>query len=133
MTGWARIVATALTAVATQFFVSWLGGALVSVVLPVQLAFMLAGVGSLFAAFLVARYVWRQMDTTGSGVLRSTIMGALLVGAISFSAGFFGPMIFTPGANQGPMLGIFITGPLGFLLGATGGAIRGLRQSSASR
>ena len=49
--------------------------------------------------------------------------GAIIVGGIGFIAGFFGPMIFTPSANQGPMLGIFITGPLGVLLGLVGGLI----------
>jgi hypothetical protein len=49
-------------------------------------------------------------------------IGALTTGAIAFSAGFFGPIIFTPSANQGPLLGIFITGPLGLILGAIGGA-----------
>ncbi len=42
--------------------------------------------------------------------------GAIL-GIIGFLGGFVGPVIFTPEANQGPMLGIFITGPLGFILG----------------
>ncbi|RWL43219.1 hypothetical protein EN852_025125 [Mesorhizobium sp. M2E.F.Ca.ET.209.01.1.1] len=42
--------------------------------------------------------------------------GAIL-GAIGFLGGFVGPVIFTPEANQGPLLGIFITGPLGFILG----------------
>ena len=42
-------------------------------------------------------------------------------GSVGFSIGFFGPMIFAPGAAQGPLLGIFITGPLGFLIGLTGG------------
>jgi hypothetical protein len=51
------------------------------------------------------------------------MMGALVTGAVGFSAGFFGPMIFTPGANQGPLLGIFITGPLGLMCGGAGGAI----------
>lgn len=46
------------------------------------------------------------------------IMGmACLVGLIGFVVGFFGPILVTPEANQGPLLGIFITGPLGFLLG----------------
>ncbi|WP_296706114.1 hypothetical protein [Rhodoblastus sp.] len=45
------------------------------------------------------------------------------LGAAGFAAGFFGPMIFTPGANQGPLLGLFITGPLGFVAGAVGGAL----------
>jgi hypothetical protein len=39
---------------------------------------------------------------------------------------FFGPMIFAPGANQGPMPGIFITGPAGALLGAVTGLFYGL-------
>jgi uncharacterized membrane protein YeaQ/YmgE (transglycosylase-associated protein family) len=50
------------------------------------------------------------------------LVGALLVGALGFLCGFFGPLIFTPEANQGPLLGIFITGPLGAVLGAALGA-----------
>ncbi|CAN5622142.1 hypothetical protein BH23GEM8_BH23GEM8_21720 [soil metagenome] len=42
---------------------------------------------------------------------------AFLVGALFFSIGFFLPIIFAPDANQGPLLGIFITGPLGFIAG----------------
>lgn len=42
---------------------------------------------------------------------------ACVIGLIAFLAGFIGPMVFTPGANQGPMLGIFLTGPLGFIAG----------------
>jgi len=40
-----------------------------------------------------------------------------ILGAVGFAAGFFGPMVFVPEANQGPMVGIFITGPGGALLG----------------
>jgi hypothetical protein len=50
-------------------------------------------------------------------------IGALLVGGIGFLGGFFGPILLTPEANQGPLLGIFITGPLGVLLGAVLGMI----------
>jgi hypothetical protein len=42
---------------------------------------------------------------------------------MSYFAGFFGPIIFTPDANQGPLLGILITGPLGFIAGAIGGTV----------
>jgi hypothetical protein len=49
---------------------------------------------------------------------------ALWVGALSFAAGFFGPMVLAPGANQGPLLGIFITGPVGTLVGAFWGLWR---------
>ena len=36
---------------------------------------------------------------------------------------------FTPDANQGPLLGIFITGPLGFILGGIGGLVYRLVKS----
>jgi hypothetical protein len=42
----------------------------------------------------------------------------LLLGAAGFAAGFFGPIVFVPDANQGPLVGIFITGPGGVVLGA---------------
>lgn len=60
---------------------------------------------------------------------------ALFIGAIAFSAGFFGPMIFAPGANQGPMLGIFYTGPAGLVAGTIWGSARAWRrrQSQARR
>jgi len=48
--------------------------------------------------------------------------GAIL-GAIGFLGGFVGPIIITPEANQGPLLGIFITGPLGFLIGLVVGLV----------
>jgi hypothetical protein len=40
--------------------------------------------------------------------------------------GFVGPMMVTPDANQGPMLGIFITGPLSFIAGGVIGLVVGL-------
>lgn len=41
-----------------------------------------------------------------------------ILGIIGFAAGFFGPIIFVPEANQGPLVGIFLSGPAGFALGA---------------
>ncbi len=46
------------------------------------------------------------------------------LGFIGFALGFFGPMIFAPGANQGPLLGIFITGPIGVATGFVAGIVR---------
>jgi hypothetical protein len=48
----------------------------------------------------------------------------MMVGGICFAVGFFGPIVWAPDANQGPLLGIFITGPLGFLLGLGIGIVR---------
>jgi hypothetical protein len=49
--------------------------------------------------------------------------GVILV-VIGFVGGFFGPLILTPAANHGPLLGIFIAGPVGFALGTVGGHFR---------
>lgn len=54
-----------------------------------------------------------QMEKSGP----SLFFWARTMGFLGFVVGFFGPMILVPDANQGPMLGIFITGPLGFVLG----------------
>jgi len=57
--------------------------------------------------------------------LLKVLRPALKWGGVAFAVGFIGPMILAPGANQGPMLGIFITGPLGFLGGLVYGFARG--------
>ena len=64
-------------------------------------------------------------------LIASMFKGALIVGGIGFCAGFFGPMVFAPDANQGPLLGIFITGPLGAVLGAIGGFVYGIKPRSS--
>ena len=81
-------------------------------------------VGNLLAlviAATVARSVWLRGDAVPDTVLGAVGYGAAILGSIGFAAGFFGPMVFAPGANQGPMLGIFITGPGGALLGGLAG------------
>jgi hypothetical protein len=65
-------------------------------------------------------------------ILSRAVRPALIVGGIGFAGGFFGPMILAPDANQGPMLGIFITGPLGFLSGLIYGVVRELLHSPAA-
>lgn len=52
---------------------------------------------------------------------------ALIVGAISFAAGFIGPIMFSD-SNLGPLLGIFVTGPVGFLAGALIGVAHSARH-----
>lgn len=50
-------------------------------------------------------------------------VGALMLGVTGFIIGFYGPIRFQPWSNQGPMLGIFITGPGGLVLGALLGGV----------
>ena len=47
----------------------------------------------------------------------------LLLGVSGFCAGFFGPIALNPDANQGPLVGIFISGPGGALVGLILGII----------
>jgi hypothetical protein len=50
------------------------------------------------------------------------LLGAILLGAAAFAGGFWGPLVLAPDANQGPLLGFFVTGPAGFVVGAVLGA-----------
>jgi hypothetical protein len=60
-------------------------------------------------------------------------MPAIILGGIAFAVGFFGPILWAPEANQGPLLGIFITGPLGFVFGLGWGVFRETRRNSRER
>jgi hypothetical protein len=59
---------------------------------------------------------------------RQPFLFAALLGGIGFVCGFLGPIALNPNANQGPLLGIFITGPLfaigGLLLGFVLAAVK---------
>jgi hypothetical protein len=120
-----RILFTFISGVAAFYFTYWAGGALIYALdLSPWLSFLAALTASVGAAWLV----WTRTQAIHSGFVSAVALGAVVTGGIGFSAGFFGPMLFTPSANQGPLLGIFITGPLGFLLGAVGGAIYWFRR-----
>lgn len=64
--------------------------------------------------------------------IRLTLRGAFIIGAIAFVAGFIGPIILQPKSNQGPLLGIFLTGPVGFALGAVIGWFYGRFRRGAT-
>jgi hypothetical protein len=57
---------------------------------------------------------------------------AVALGVVAFLVGFVGPIVLRPDLPQGPLLGIFCTGPLGALAGAILGAILGLLVPSTS-
>jgi hypothetical protein len=115
-----RALAAFLAAVTAFYMTLWLIGAML---LPQGTPFIIRCLASLAAAVWIGRYMWRRPESDREDLARAMGVGALLVGGAGFVAGFFGPMILAPGANQGPLLGIFITGPLGAVAGAIGGAI----------
>ena len=87
---------------------------------------MAIGLPVALAAALCWWYALRGHRTGSRALMRYTVICGAIIGGIGFVAGFIGPMIVTPSANQGPLLGIFFTGPLGFVAGALGGLVYGL-------
>lgn len=112
-----RVLTVLFVVPATTFFVYWLPFSLI----PLGNQIWIATLVSLMCAAAAGWYVWKITGSGPGNFISSILYGAVLVGGIAFSIGFFGPMIFAPGANQGPLLGILITGPLGFLAGGGGG------------
>jgi hypothetical protein len=64
-----------------------------------------------------------EVETGCGRLLGYGIAGAVIIGLPSFLAGYIGPVIFTPQSNQGPLLGIFITGPAGAIIGFIAGVL----------
>ena len=113
-----RVVATAVTVIGTFFFSFIIGGAWLRTDGEDWVLWLLAAATTTVAAGLV----WTCSAVRG-GFLSTVSTGAVVTGAIAFCAGFFGPMVLAPQSNQGPLLGLFITGPAGFVLGGVGGGL----------
>ncbi|MBC7519602.1 MAG: hypothetical protein H7268_00690 [Sandarakinorhabdus sp.] len=98
------------------------GGVAFSLFAPTAPAWFRTAAG-LSRGALAAIAVWRA-SANASGLGGAMVTGAGLLGGIGFGGGFFGPMLLAPSANQGPLLGMFMTGPGGFVLGAVAGVVR---------
>src|SRR4029078_366589 len=105
-----RLVLPVVAVIAPYFFTYCLPFAF----LPDSVPTVVPLVAALACGILAGRFVWRRTDVDAPGLLGAVVLGALITGAIGCCGGFFGPLIFTPEANQGPLLGLLITGPLGF-------------------
>jgi hypothetical protein len=57
-----------------------------------------------------------------------TLAGTVAMGFAGFVCGYFGPLVLSPDASAGPLVGIFITGPLGAFVGAVVGAAGALAR-----
>jgi energy-converting hydrogenase Eha subunit B len=111
----AALAALPFTVYATRaLFAATRGGGLLSVIV---------GSAALFVALLFSWFAARGHIPHARTRMAHVLIGAAVAGSVSFAAGFFGPIVFMPDANQGPLLGIFITGPIGFVLGGVLGAI----------
>ena len=117
-----RVLISSVVVLATYFFVYWFPFSLI----PLGGQRWIASVTSLLCAVSASYYVWTRTRSGVATWIASVLYGAIVLGAIGFASGFFGPMILAPAANQGPLLGIFITGPLGMIVGAVGGLVYAL-------
>ena len=106
--------------VATYYFIYWVP---LSLIPGVHKVAMLPTIIALIIAIAVAVFVWKGVSASSHSLAYHILMGGIIVGAIGFVLGFFGPIIFNFGGNQGPLLGLFITGPFGFILGLIASAI----------
>lgn len=124
-----RLVALVFVVPATYFFVYWLPFSLV----PLGEVRWAANIVSLLCSIAVGWFVWVSLGSGHYGAVKSILLGAVILGGIGFTAGFFGPMIFMPTANQGPLMGIFLTGPLGFVAGGIAGFVYWLVHGRKAR
>jgi hypothetical protein len=65
--------------------------------------------------------------------VRVSVRWALVLGAVGFAAGFFGPMVLSPESNLGPIIGILFSGPGGAVAGLILGAACGVLPISETR
>jgi hypothetical protein len=86
---------------------------------------------ALSGAILVAWYTWKLVSGEKMGTGVSVLCGALMLGGLGFIIGFLGPMILVKDTSQGAFVGIFITAPLGVILGAMGGYIYATKQNKS--
>ena len=116
-----RILMTLISGVATLYCVFWFASPSNFLL---HFPFWISSLGSFLTAAGVAWYVWKHTACFQASLAHSVLLGAFVAGAIGFSAGFFGPLLFMPSgmANAGPLWAL-ITGPAGFILGAVGGAV----------
>lgn len=124
-----RVLVMFVVVPATYYFLYWVPFSL----LPFDDHQWIPTILSLLCAASAGWYTWKILGSTQSGVMSNVALGALVLGGTGFSAGFFGPIIIAPCANQGPLLGIFLTGPSGFAIGAVLGFVVGeIRNKDSS-
>jgi hypothetical protein len=116
--------ALAVLAFFGSLFVVWI----LMLVMPLGDQIWIGSLVALAASAYVARTVWTGTAEDSTSVAVMAGLGAAILGGLGFLAGFVGPMIFAPDANQGPMLGLFITGPAGVVIGAIAGAVYAKRR-----
>jgi len=115
-----RILFAFISFFSTYYFIFWVPFALIPPTFTVPLVRILV---ALVTSIIASLFIWKKMDKMSNELSTYIILGGIILGSTGFIIGFVAPIIFTPSSNQGPLLGIFITGPIGFLIGLIGGGL----------
>ncbi|MDH7445857.1 hypothetical protein [Aquimarina sp. 2201CG14-23] len=87
---------------------------------------------SILLAILSMMLVYKKTIHISNDLATHIVVGGFIVGPIVFFLDYFVPVIITPTSHQGPLIGVFIAGPIGFVVGLISGLIywktRGKRQ-----
>ncbi len=116
--------AIAVLAFFGTFFLVWM----LMLMLPLDGLAWIGSLVALAASVQVSRQVWNGTAEDSNSVVIMSGLRAVILGGLGFVVGFFGPMIVAPEANQGPLLGLFITGPAGVVIGAIAGTVYAKRR-----
>ncbi len=87
---------------------------------------------SLVCAAFAAWFTWKLVAGERISTWVAVTGGALILGGLFFTLGFLGPMVISKDTNQGPMIGLFIAGPLGVIMGAIGGYVYASKQKAGA-
>jgi Na+/proline symporter len=113
-----RIVAAILALLALPSLIRDLYGLIHGAFDPLLAVF---GACTLLFVALCGWFALRGHRPASRARMKLAMLSGFVVGGIAFAIGFFGPLVWAPSANQGPLLGIFVTGPIGFVIGTACG------------
>ena len=110
-----RALAVLLVTCATFYFTTFVLFAIISGIR----GGWIAPLASLVCAIGAGIWVWKATAPShGTGLSDSpnVLLSGVLVGSVGFACGYAGPIYFDAG-DLGPLLGLFVTGPGGFIIG----------------
>jgi hypothetical protein len=115
-----RVLLVSFSFVGFYYFIYWVPRTFIP---GIRQTGFLANIIALLLAGAVAVFLWKETASLSNGLASSILMGGIILGGIGFVGGFFGPIIFYPEVNLGPLIGIFYSGPIGFVVGLVAGGV----------
>lgn len=93
-----------------------------------RVAFCLGSALTSGSLLLLLPAIWPGTAGEG-GPVRTGLKWGGIVGGVGLLGGMLGPLVFYPEANLGPILGVLITGPLGWSIGIVAGVLKGFAEA----